>query len=147
MKKPGMAGENSNEVAKLVNTVNTVPSLAQSSGSMVVPNNSQAHGSQRTGLSESSSQKGASPNFLRNWGRGMLAHPFLPSPQGKEITLGFFLSLEEFLPSGCVSFPSPDSLFSCRQQSAHRRSPPSTCKTAGGNRALAAMPSSESRKL
>ncbi|XP_070806454.1 LOW QUALITY PROTEIN: pogo transposable element with ZNF domain [Pituophis catenifer annectens] len=57
VKKPGMAGENSNEVAKLVNTLSTVPSLAQSSGPLVVPNNSQAHGSQRTGLSESSSQK------------------------------------------------------------------------------------------
>ncbi|XP_032089839.1 pogo transposable element with ZNF domain isoform X3 [Thamnophis elegans] len=57
VKKPGMAGDNSNEVVKLVNTLNTVPSLAQSSGPLVVPNNSQAHGSQRTGLSESSSQK------------------------------------------------------------------------------------------
>uniref|UniRef100_A0A8C6VKT9 Pogo transposable element with ZNF domain n=1 Tax=Naja naja TaxID=35670 RepID=A0A8C6VKT9_NAJNA len=57
VKKPGVGGENSNEVAKLVNTLNTVPSLAQSSGALVVPNNSQAHGSQRTGLSESSSQK------------------------------------------------------------------------------------------
>uniref|UniRef100_A0A8C5WPJ5 Pogo transposable element with ZNF domain n=1 Tax=Laticauda laticaudata TaxID=8630 RepID=A0A8C5WPJ5_LATLA len=56
VKKPGVAGEN-NEVAKLVNTLNTVPSLAQSSGALMVPNNSQAHGSQRTGLSESSSQK------------------------------------------------------------------------------------------
>lgn len=94
MKKPGVAGENSNEVAKLVNTLNTVPSLAQSSSPLVVPNNSQAHGSQRTGLSESSSQKGVSPNFLRNWGRvpGMLfvrkgcaGYPFLTLPQGKEI--------------------------------------------------------------
>ncbi|XP_058016339.1 pogo transposable element with ZNF domain isoform X5 [Ahaetulla prasina] len=57
VKKPGMAGENSNEVAKLVNTLHTVPSLAQSSGPLVVPNNSQAHGSQRTGISESPSQK------------------------------------------------------------------------------------------
>ncbi|XP_026543752.1 pogo transposable element with ZNF domain isoform X3 [Notechis scutatus] len=56
VKKPGMAGEN-NEVAKLVNTLNTVPSLAPGSGALMVPNNSQAHGSQRTGLSESSSQK------------------------------------------------------------------------------------------
>uniref|UniRef100_A0A670ZDT8 Pogo transposable element derived with ZNF domain n=1 Tax=Pseudonaja textilis TaxID=8673 RepID=A0A670ZDT8_PSETE len=56
VKKPGVAGEN-NEVAKLVNTLNTVPSLAQGSGALMVPNNSQAHGSQRTGLSESSSQK------------------------------------------------------------------------------------------
>ncbi|XP_039219415.1 pogo transposable element with ZNF domain [Crotalus tigris] len=58
VKKPGVAGgENSNEVAKLVNTLNTVPSLAQSSGPLVVPNNSQAHGSHRTGISEPSSQK------------------------------------------------------------------------------------------
>ncbi|XP_063173330.1 pogo transposable element with ZNF domain [Candoia aspera] len=73
VKKPGVTGENSNEVAKLVNTLNTVPSLAQSSGPLVVPNNSQAHGSQRTGISESSSQKVSSspiPTFdLQDGGR------------------------------------------------------------------------------
>ncbi|KAM6435298.1 pogo transposable element with ZNF domain isoform 2-T3 [Liasis olivaceus] len=73
VKKPGVTGENSNEVAKLVNTLNTVPSLAQSSGPLVVPNNSQAHGSQRTGISESSSQKVSSspiPTFdLQDSGR------------------------------------------------------------------------------
>ncbi|XP_070622407.1 pogo transposable element with ZNF domain isoform X2 [Erythrolamprus reginae] len=73
VKKPGVLGENSNEVAKLVNTLSTVPSLAQSSGPLVVPNNSQAHGSQRTGFSESSSQKVSSspiPAFdLQDTGR------------------------------------------------------------------------------
>lgn len=58
VKRPGVTGENSNEVAKLVNTLNTVPSLGQGSGSIVVSNNSPAHGSQRLGLAESSSQKG-----------------------------------------------------------------------------------------
>ncbi|XP_061461832.1 pogo transposable element with ZNF domain isoform X5 [Rhineura floridana] len=57
VKRPGVTGENSNEVAKLVNTLNTVPSLGQSSGPIVVSNNSPAHGSQRAGISESSSQK------------------------------------------------------------------------------------------
>ncbi|XP_060125584.1 pogo transposable element with ZNF domain isoform X4 [Zootoca vivipara] len=57
VKRPGVTGENSNEVAKLVNTLNTVPSLGQSSGPIVVSNNSPAHVSQRAGISESSSQK------------------------------------------------------------------------------------------
>lgn len=54
VKRPGVTGENSNEVAKLVNTLNTIPSLGQSPGPVVVPNNSSAHGSQRTGGPESS---------------------------------------------------------------------------------------------
>ncbi|XP_077176455.1 pogo transposable element with ZNF domain isoform X1 [Paroedura picta] len=57
VKRPGVTGENNNEVAKLVNTLNTVPSLGQSSGPIVVSNNSPAHGSQRGNLSESSSMK------------------------------------------------------------------------------------------
>ncbi|XP_060112166.1 pogo transposable element with ZNF domain isoform X2 [Heteronotia binoei] len=57
VKRPGVTGENNNEVAKLVNTLNTVPSLGQSSGPLVVPNNSPAHGSQKVGVSESSSLK------------------------------------------------------------------------------------------
>ncbi|XP_042295646.1 pogo transposable element with ZNF domain isoform X2 [Sceloporus undulatus] len=73
VKRPGMTGENSNEVAKLVNTLNTIPSLAQSSGPIVVSNNSPAHGSQRVGTSESSSQKVSSspiPSFdLQESGR------------------------------------------------------------------------------
>lgn len=48
VKRPGVTGENSNEVAKLVNTLNTIPSLGQSPGPMVVSNNNSAHGSQRT---------------------------------------------------------------------------------------------------
>ncbi|KAK2492105.1 hypothetical protein MC885_019306 [Smutsia gigantea] len=54
VKRPGVTGENSNEVAKLVNTLNTIPSLGQSPGPVVVPNNSSAHGSQRTSGPESS---------------------------------------------------------------------------------------------
>ncbi|KAJ6652800.1 hypothetical protein lerEdw1_010654 [Lerista edwardsae] len=73
VKRPGVTGENSNEVAKLVNTLNTVPSLGQGSGSIVVSNNSPAHGSQRLGLAESASQKVSSspvPNFdLQDSGR------------------------------------------------------------------------------
>ncbi|XP_052585908.1 pogo transposable element with ZNF domain isoform X4 [Peromyscus californicus insignis] len=42
VKRPGVTGENSNEVAKLVNTLNTVPSLGQSPGPLVVSNNSSA---------------------------------------------------------------------------------------------------------
>ncbi|XP_053134200.1 pogo transposable element with ZNF domain isoform X2 [Hemicordylus capensis] len=57
VKRPGVTGENSNEVAKLVNTLNTVPSLGPSSGPIVVSNNSPAHSSQRVSVSESSSQK------------------------------------------------------------------------------------------
>ncbi|KAL8184761.1 UNVERIFIED_CONTAM: hypothetical protein K2H54_027489, partial [Gekko kuhli] len=57
VKRPGVTGENNNEVAKLVNTLNTVPSLGQSSGPIVVSNNSPAHGSQKVGVSESSSLK------------------------------------------------------------------------------------------
>lgn len=60
VKRPGVTGENSNEVAKLVNTLNTVPSLGQGSGSIVVSNNNPPHGSQRLGLAESSSHKGRS---------------------------------------------------------------------------------------
>ncbi|POI28634.1 hypothetical protein CIB84_007615, partial [Bambusicola thoracicus] len=55
VKRPGVTGENSNEVAKLVNTLNTVPSLGQSPGPMVVSNSSPVHGSQRSSTSESSS--------------------------------------------------------------------------------------------
>ncbi|XP_029330980.1 pogo transposable element with ZNF domain isoform X2 [Mus caroli] len=51
VKRPGVTGENSNEVAKLVNTLNTVPSLGQSPGPVVVSNNSSA---QRTSGPESS---------------------------------------------------------------------------------------------
>uniref|UniRef100_A0A6J0U230 Pogo transposable element with ZNF domain isoform X1 n=1 Tax=Pogona vitticeps TaxID=103695 RepID=A0A6J0U230_9SAUR len=57
VKRPGVTGENNNEVAKLVNTLNTVPSLGQSSGPIVLSNNSPAHASQRAGASDSSSQK------------------------------------------------------------------------------------------
>ncbi|XP_009665839.1 pogo transposable element with ZNF domain isoform X1 [Struthio camelus] len=55
VKRPGVTGENSNEVAKLVNTLNTIPSLGQSPGPLVVSNNSPVHGSQRSSVSESSS--------------------------------------------------------------------------------------------
>ncbi|XP_026639755.1 pogo transposable element with ZNF domain isoform X3 [Microtus ochrogaster] len=51
VKRPGVTGENSNEVAKLVNTLNTVPSLGQSPGPVLVSNNSSA---QRTSGPESS---------------------------------------------------------------------------------------------
>ncbi|XP_049660656.1 pogo transposable element with ZNF domain isoform X9 [Accipiter gentilis] len=44
-----------NEVAKLVNTLNTIPSLGQSPGPLVVSNSSPVHGSQRSSVSESSS--------------------------------------------------------------------------------------------
>ncbi|EPY79604.1 pogo transposable element with ZNF domain isoform 4 [Camelus ferus] len=54
VKRPGVTGENSNEVAKLVNTLNTIPSLGQSAGPLVVSNNSSAHGSQRTSGPEAS---------------------------------------------------------------------------------------------
>nr|ACJ74021.1 pogo transposable element with ZNF domain isoform 3 (predicted) [Oryctolagus cuniculus] len=54
VKRPGVTGENSNEVAKLVNTLNTIPSLGQSPGPAVVSNNSSAHSSQRTSGPESS---------------------------------------------------------------------------------------------
>ncbi|XP_062821343.1 pogo transposable element with ZNF domain isoform X2 [Anolis carolinensis] len=74
VKRPGVTGENNNEVAKLVNTLTTVPSLGQGPGPIVVSNNSPAHGSQRGGIiSEPPSQKvGAStiPNFdLQDSGR------------------------------------------------------------------------------
>uniref|UniRef100_A0A8D0GD24 Pogo transposable element derived with ZNF domain n=1 Tax=Sphenodon punctatus TaxID=8508 RepID=A0A8D0GD24_SPHPU len=55
VKRPGVTGENNNEVAKLVNTLNTVPSLGQGPSPLVVPNNSSAHSSQRPSVSESSS--------------------------------------------------------------------------------------------
>ncbi|XP_035202533.1 pogo transposable element with ZNF domain isoform X3 [Oxyura jamaicensis] len=55
VKRPGVTGENSNEVAKLVNTLNTIPSLGQSPGPLVVSNSSPVHGSQRSSVSESSS--------------------------------------------------------------------------------------------
>ncbi|KAM8794446.1 pogo transposable element with ZNF domain [Eudromia elegans] len=55
VKRPGVTGENSNEVAKLVNTLNTIPSLGQSPGPLVVSNSSPVHGSQRLSVSESSS--------------------------------------------------------------------------------------------
>ncbi|XP_034355825.1 pogo transposable element with ZNF domain isoform X2 [Arvicanthis niloticus] len=51
VKRPGVTGENSNEVAKLVNTLNTIPSLGQSPGPVVMSNNSSAH---RTSGPESS---------------------------------------------------------------------------------------------
>lgn len=54
VKRPGVTGENSNEVAKLVNTLNTIPSLGQSPGPVVVSNNNSSHGSQRTSGPESS---------------------------------------------------------------------------------------------
>ncbi|XP_048367001.1 LOW QUALITY PROTEIN: pogo transposable element with ZNF domain [Sphaerodactylus townsendi] len=57
VKRPGVTGENNNEVAKLVNTVNTIPSLGQGSGPIVVSNNSPAHGSQRVTASDASSLK------------------------------------------------------------------------------------------
>lgn len=60
VKRPGVTGENSNEVAKLVNTLNTIPSLGQSPGPAVVSNNSSAHSSQRTSGPESS-VKGTMP--------------------------------------------------------------------------------------
>uniref|UniRef100_A0A7M4EPH6 Pogo transposable element with ZNF domain n=1 Tax=Crocodylus porosus TaxID=8502 RepID=A0A7M4EPH6_CROPO len=73
VKRPGVTGENSNEVAKLVNTLNTVPSLGQSPGPLVVSNNSPAHSSQRPSVSESSSLKVSSspiPTFdLQDGGR------------------------------------------------------------------------------
>ncbi|NWX93019.1 POGZ protein, partial [Nothoprocta pentlandii] len=55
VKRPGVTGENSNEVAKLVNTLNTIPSLGQSPGPLVVSNSSPVHGSQRLSVAESSS--------------------------------------------------------------------------------------------
>nr|XP_006114008.1 pogo transposable element with ZNF domain isoform X3 [Pelodiscus sinensis] len=54
VKRPGVTGENSNEVAKLVNTLNTTPSLGQSP-SPLISNSSPALGSQRSSVSESSS--------------------------------------------------------------------------------------------
>ncbi|XP_061872306.1 pogo transposable element with ZNF domain isoform X8 [Colius striatus] len=49
-----------NEVAKLVNTLNTIPSLGQSPGPLVVSNSSPVHGSQRSSVSESSSSSSSS---------------------------------------------------------------------------------------
>uniref|UniRef100_A0A8C9GAX5 Pogo transposable element with ZNF domain n=1 Tax=Pavo cristatus TaxID=9049 RepID=A0A8C9GAX5_PAVCR len=71
VKRPGVTGENSNEVAKLVNTLNTVPSLGQSPGPMVVSNSSPVHGSQRSSVSESSSSSSSPiPTFdLQDGGR------------------------------------------------------------------------------
>ncbi|XP_052035811.1 pogo transposable element with ZNF domain isoform X6 [Apodemus sylvaticus] len=68
VKRPGVTGENSNEVAKLVNTLNTVPSLGQSPGPVVVSNNSSA---QRTSGPESSMKVTSSiPMFdLQDGGR------------------------------------------------------------------------------
>ncbi|XP_061872301.1 pogo transposable element with ZNF domain isoform X4 [Colius striatus] len=81
VKRPGVTGENSNEVAKLVNTLNTIPSLGQSPGNevaklvntlntipslgqspgpLVVSNSSPVHGSQRSSVSESSSSSSSS---------------------------------------------------------------------------------------
>ncbi|XP_013365401.1 PREDICTED: pogo transposable element with ZNF domain isoform X4 [Chinchilla lanigera] len=54
VKRPGVTGENNNEVAKLVNTLNTIPSLGQSPGPMVVSNNSSTHSAQRSSGPESS---------------------------------------------------------------------------------------------
>lgn len=72
VKRPGVTGENSNEVAKLVNTLNTIPSLGQSPGPLVVSNSSPVHGSQRSSVSESSSSSsslkgmvcGSSPSLM-----------------------------------------------------------------------------------
>ncbi|XP_009889983.1 PREDICTED: pogo transposable element with ZNF domain [Charadrius vociferus] len=61
VKRPGVTGENSSEVAKLVNTLNTIPSLGQSPGPLVVSNSSPVHGSQRSSVSESSSSSSSSP--------------------------------------------------------------------------------------
>ncbi|XP_066218603.1 pogo transposable element with ZNF domain isoform X2 [Saccopteryx leptura] len=71
VKRPGVTGENSNEVAKLVNTLNTIPSLGQSPGPVVVSNNSSSHGSQRTSGPESSMKVTSSiPAFdLQDGGR------------------------------------------------------------------------------
>ncbi|XP_056178123.1 pogo transposable element with ZNF domain isoform X4 [Falco biarmicus] len=74
VKRPGVTGENSNEVAKLVNTLNTIPSLGQSPGPLVVSNSSPVHGSQRSSVSESSSSSKVSsspiPTFdLQDGGR------------------------------------------------------------------------------
>ncbi|XP_042641458.1 pogo transposable element with ZNF domain isoform X3 [Tyto alba] len=56
VKRPGVTGQSpGNEVAKLVNTLNTIPSLGQSPGPLVVSNSSPVHGSQRSSVSESSS--------------------------------------------------------------------------------------------
>uniref|UniRef100_A0A8C2MQ26 Pogo transposable element with ZNF domain n=1 Tax=Cricetulus griseus TaxID=10029 RepID=A0A8C2MQ26_CRIGR len=68
VKRPGVTGENSNEVAKLVNTLNTVPSLGQSPGPVVVSNNSST---QRTSGPESSMKVTSSiPAFdLQDGGR------------------------------------------------------------------------------
>ncbi|KAJ7426689.1 hypothetical protein WISP_13526 [Willisornis vidua] len=63
VKRPGVTGENSNEVAKLVNTLNTVPSLGQSPGPLVVSNSSP--GSQRSSGSEASSASSASTASLK----------------------------------------------------------------------------------
>uniref|UniRef100_A0A8C0WWV8 Pogo transposable element with ZNF domain n=1 Tax=Castor canadensis TaxID=51338 RepID=A0A8C0WWV8_CASCN len=71
VKRPGVTGENSNEVAKLVNTLNTIPSLGQSPGPLVVSNNSSAHGAQRTSGPESTMKVASSiPVFdLQDGGR------------------------------------------------------------------------------
>uniref|UniRef100_A0A8D0FIE2 Pogo transposable element with ZNF domain n=1 Tax=Strix occidentalis caurina TaxID=311401 RepID=A0A8D0FIE2_STROC len=71
VKRPGVTGENSNEVAKLVNTLNTIPSLGQSPGPLVVSNSSPVHGSQRSSVSESSSSSSSPiPTFdLQDGGR------------------------------------------------------------------------------
>nr|XP_044993929.1 pogo transposable element with ZNF domain [Jaculus jaculus] len=71
VKRPGVTGENSGEVAKLVNTLNTVPSLGQSPGPVVVPNSSPAHGAQRASGPESSLKVASSiPVFdLQDGGR------------------------------------------------------------------------------
>uniref|UniRef100_A0A6I8N285 Pogo transposable element with ZNF domain n=1 Tax=Ornithorhynchus anatinus TaxID=9258 RepID=A0A6I8N285_ORNAN len=57
VQRASVASENSHEVAKLVNTLHTVPSLGQSPG----PNSSPAHGSQRPGGPEGSAKKVSSP--------------------------------------------------------------------------------------
>uniref|UniRef100_A0A8C5K9P1 Pogo transposable element with ZNF domain n=1 Tax=Jaculus jaculus TaxID=51337 RepID=A0A8C5K9P1_JACJA len=71
VKRPGVTGENSGEVAKLVNTLNTVPSLGHSPGPVVVPNSSPAHGAQRASGPESSLKVASSiPVFdLQDGGR------------------------------------------------------------------------------
>ena len=48
VKRPGVTGENSNEVAKLVNTLNTIPSLGQSPGPLQLEQGSEADQKGRT---------------------------------------------------------------------------------------------------
>ncbi|XP_051013637.1 pogo transposable element with ZNF domain [Acomys russatus] len=68
VKRPGVTGENSNEVAKLVNTLNTIPSLGQSPGPVLVPSSSPAH--RATGPEASTKVTSSIPVFdLQDGGR------------------------------------------------------------------------------